>query len=367
MSDSTTPQKVTFCCEYCQKNIQISPDLPTTTAPCPYCGLDVTSPDFLRKGTSVFQSHKPDRAAAYNVIKDPTADVAIDEEQSGGHKLSKLSNFLVLVLLLLMAGLMFYLAEQAGYLAMGNGQQKENDLMSQGLDGNTEAGRGLDVKDADDSIWKPIVGDSNIYKVVVEVPRERQIMHNYIGQRTEVLEQKVRATYIQASVYRGLKSVTNGSGDAHVFDILNGGELEEVQYMGIDHDVIHMIGSKKEGESPRPLVQLSEPMPLVRLDWEAGDVLPFSMHHEVAGKKVPYTRQFRILGWEQVETEAGSFRTMHVQVVGESGPIQIRRDYWFAPGTGFIKDVKKYFSADSVIYDEPIYREAKELLKIDKL
>ena len=46
MSDSIKPLKASFSCKYCLKNIQVPSGLPATTAPCPYCGKEVTSPDF---------------------------------------------------------------------------------------------------------------------------------------------------------------------------------------------------------------------------------------------------------------------------------------------------------------------------------
>mgnify|MGYP000866435749 FL=1 len=46
MSDSNKPTKVSFPCKYCQKSIHVPAGLSAITAPCPYCGNEVTSPDF---------------------------------------------------------------------------------------------------------------------------------------------------------------------------------------------------------------------------------------------------------------------------------------------------------------------------------
>ena len=48
MSDSIKPSKESFSCKYCQKSIHVPAGLPATTAPCPYCGKEVTSPDFAK-------------------------------------------------------------------------------------------------------------------------------------------------------------------------------------------------------------------------------------------------------------------------------------------------------------------------------
>lgn len=48
MSGSSKPATATFSCKHCHKNIQVPRGLPPTKAPCPYCGQEVTSPDFSR-------------------------------------------------------------------------------------------------------------------------------------------------------------------------------------------------------------------------------------------------------------------------------------------------------------------------------
>ena len=59
MSDSTKPTKASFSCKYCQKNIQIPYGLSVITAPCPYCGKEVTSPDFDKE-----EAAEPEASAA---------------------------------------------------------------------------------------------------------------------------------------------------------------------------------------------------------------------------------------------------------------------------------------------------------------
>jgi len=38
--------------------------------------------------------------------------------------------------------------------------------------------------------------------------------------------------------------------------------------------------------------------------------------------------------------------------MGKSGPMETNSNYWFAPGTGFIKEVNKSYIAEKVIYTE---------------
>ena len=69
MSDSIKPTKASFCCKYCQKNIQIPYGLSVITAPCPYCGKEVTSPDF----------DKEEAAAPKSSESKPSETIKIDE------------------------------------------------------------------------------------------------------------------------------------------------------------------------------------------------------------------------------------------------------------------------------------------------
>ena len=55
------------------------------------------------------------------------------------------------------------------------------------------------------------------------------------------------------------------------------------------------------------------------------------------------------MGWENVDTPAGGYNAMYIQVVGMNGGLEIKRGYWFVPGTGFIKEVKKYYVGDKLV------------------
>ena len=78
-------------------------------------------------------------------------------------------------------------------------------------------------------------------------------------------------------------------------------------------------------------------------------------------KTLRMTRQFRAVGWENVETQAGTYNAMYVQVVGMNGGLEIKRGYWFVPGTGFIKEVKKYYVGDKLVMTQ-----TKQLIETSK-
>ena len=216
------------------------------------------------------------------------------------------------------------------------------------------------------AIWKPSTGDSWVYKVVLEVAKDAKLPMDVAGQKIEKLDDKIRATYTQTSVYRGL--VTEDEDDkksdqseeanksewpegvkVHAFHIFNADRLMEIHYMSIKKDAVEALGTKQEGETPGNPIKLSQPVPLVNAAWKGGETIPLEMTDRTGKKAVLLSREFRVLGWETLETEAGKFKALHVHVVGMNGPMEIKRNYWFAPGTGFIKEVKKYYLGDTII------------------
>tara|TARA_B110000908_G_C10267017_1_gene465206 strand:+ start:321 stop:731 length:411 start_codon:yes stop_codon:yes gene_type:complete len=115
---------------------------------------------------------------------------------------------------------------------------------------------------------------------------------------------------------------------------------------------VEAVGTKKEGETPEDGVPLSKAIPLVRSNWKGGEAFPFIMDAVVSGREIRLVRKFKVLGWEALETAAGKFKALHVQVTGLNGPIEIKLSYWFTPGKGFIKEAKKYYLADKTVFTQ---------------
>ncbi len=201
-------------------------------------------------------------------------------------------------------------------------------------------------------IWRPAVGDSWTYRVVVEVREGTELPAGVAGQKVEKLEGKVRATFMQTNVYHGLKPMLKDGPEVHAFYVSNGDQLEEIEYMLIADDAVEAAGSKQEGKVPKDVMPLSKPIPLVRSEWKGGEAFPLMIDHVIGKQKVRMVRKFKVLGWETLETAAGKFKALHVQVTGMNGPMEIKRGYWFAPGIGFIKEVKKYYLADKVVFTQ---------------
>jgi hypothetical protein len=77
MSGSSKPTTATFSCKHCQKNIQVPLGLPPTKAPCPYCGQEVTSPDFSLRDQQVEPSPVPPEAQPEQVQSVPAGKVPV--------------------------------------------------------------------------------------------------------------------------------------------------------------------------------------------------------------------------------------------------------------------------------------------------
>lgn len=195
-------------------------------------------------------------------------------------------------------------------------------------------------------LWKPEVGDSWVYEVTLELPTESKIS------KLEQFDDKRQVSYKETSVYQGLMPVEKDGPEAHVFHVLSGAELMEIQYVAIDDNGVSMVGSKKEGKKPGNLIKMGKPIPLMHPDWKGGEAFAFEIGQPVQGGTIQHKKQFRVLGWETLEIKAGKFKAMHVQILGKSGPMETKSSYWFAPGTGFIKEVNKSYIGEKVIYTE---------------
>ena len=165
MSDSTKPTKASFCCKYCQKNIQIPYGLSVIKAPCPYCGKEVTSPDFDKEeaaepeaseasktdGANEADKVEPVQTSTGSTVKAPvlvtgaaasikkTSDLpdpnkeaneklGEDEEVSEKSKEARLIWIVLLVLLLVIGGLAIWLTSSGGNQAAVAQAQADEDV-----------------------------------------------------------------------------------------------------------------------------------------------------------------------------------------------------------------------------------------------
>ena len=81
-----------------------------------------------------------------------------------------------------------------------------------------------------------------------------------------------------------------------------------------------MVGAKTEGKTPKKAIIMGRPIPLMRSDWKGGESFAFEIGQPVAGGKDKLIKSSSgCLGWETVETKAGTFKAMQVQIMSKSG------------------------------------------------
>ena len=221
--------------------------------------------------------------------------------------------------------------------------QKKLGQDSSGSEGVGVSGKAGNSK----AIWQPSAGDSWVYQVVIETPHRAEISDLVEGEKIEKLESKVHVEAHQlTSVYQGLMPTKKDGPKAHTFHVFKGKQLMEIEYMAITDTIVSVLGAKQEGETPKGAILLSKPVPLVRSEWMGGET--FALGDSEETMQSHFVRH-KVIGWETVETEAGTFEALHIQVNGMSDTMEIKHSYWFSPEYGFIKQVKKYYRGDKTI------------------
>jgi len=221
--------------------------------------------------------------------------------------------------------------------------QKKLGQDSSGSEGVGVSGKAGNSK----AIWQPSAGDSWVYQVVIETPHRAEISDLVEGEKIEKLESKVHVEAHQlTSVYQGLMPTKKDGPKAHTFHVFKGKQLMEIEYMVITDTIVSVLGAKQEGETPKGAILLSKPVPLVRSEWMGGET--FALGDSEETMQSHFVRH-KVIGWETVETEAGTFEALHIQVNGMSDTMEIKHSYWFSPEYGFIKQVKKYYRGDKTI------------------
>lgn len=115
------------------------------------------------------------------------------------------------------------------------------------------------------------------------------------------------------------------------FETTAEGEVIQTQFIRLEEDGVRLHGRAAQGAPvstfvpPRQLL----PAPLaLGTTWELED--------DVAG--LAMVQKFKVVGSERVRVPAGEFRAFRLRAE-EPWPLAISVERWFAPGTGFVKDV----------------------------
>ena len=116
MSDSSEQASVSFSCQFCHEDIYIPPGLPPTTAPCPHCGKEVTSPDFSKASVGEMASQQvppvQERPNVHDLLDSESREVPTISGNKRRGQEARLIWIGAIVILLVAGGVAFWLANQ---------------------------------------------------------------------------------------------------------------------------------------------------------------------------------------------------------------------------------------------------------------
>jgi hypothetical protein len=145
--------------------------------------------------------------------------------------------------------------------------------------------------------------------------------------------------------YLGKLPVMPDKPPVDVFEVVTPGAETERELVEIHKDQIHLRGSVpfKDGVPGKP-VWLATPVPFVAANIRAGSSLP-----SISVAEGEVTRGIQVVGREEVEVPAGTFRAIKLLMSGmdsKAAGIEMRRTTWFAPGVGIVKEITSRYTKD---------------------
>ena len=170
----------------------------------------------------------------------------------------------------------------------------------------------------------------------------------------EVLSEKngrVVLNFQRLKSYRGRQEMKPGKGSWDVIRHSRGGKIEEYVYLGITPKSVAFWGSKIEGDSPKPIMNLSVPMDLFRKAARGGDSWQYQLGQ---GDSAANRRTFRVTGIDRVSVPAGEFDATRIIADGHSRDMEVKETYWFHPEAGFVKIEKVYYGPDTIFKQETV-------------
>ncbi len=213
-------------------------------------------------------------------------------------------------------------------------------------------------------MWPLTVGDEWEYAVTMELPRDAEFKEDDSVTVKETTE-GVEVRYKEVQRYLGKTAPKKGMAPLETFAVLRGGELQSTEFMQVTGDGIYGRASMsadggKGAEGKKKVMLLAKPLLLVSAGAKAGDVWKVAAKPDEKGT-VAFKRDFRCFGKVSVKVPAGEFAGTKMEVSGVNGAVELRREYWFVPGTGFVKEVKTYYSKK-----KRLVCQTHELLKLTK-
>lgn len=190
-------------------------------------------------------------------------------------------------------------------------------------------------------------GQSWTYRVMVENPK-----HPQTGQAVSGSFERIRR-------FLGPMDPGNGQPLADCFEVTAEDTKTLREFVKITPEEVAIVGQASVDARgiQSDLIWLSSPILFFKAGLFAGDVMPLA----VLNKDKNLWRAVRVIGREKITVPAGEFDTVRLQMIGKDGPITLRRTYWFAPGTGLIRE-SKVQEKDN----KPIFTETEELVRIER-
>lgn len=163
----------------------------------------------------------------------------------------------------------------------------------------------------------------------------------------------VSTSHRRTRTYLGKVSAANGLPETDCFEVVIPGSPKEREFVEIHDDRVLMRGSMiMRPETTQPM-WLATPVPFVIAGMRAGTAIP-----EFQAAEGGLTRKTQVIAREDITVPAGTYHCIQLLTTGNDGEIELRRNVWFAPGKGIVREEKTRYRRGQLLF-----RETQELLE----
>lgn len=190
-------------------------------------------------------------------------------------------------------------------------------------------------------------GDSWVYEVDLEIP----------AGVTSAGAAAVSTEHRRTRTYLGKLAAAEGLPETDCFEVTTPGFSAEREFVEILDDRILIRGSLiMRPETTKPL-WLDRPVPFVAVGMQPGESIPV-----VEAADGGLIRQSSVVAREDVAVPAGTFHCIQLLTDGIDGDLELRRNLWFSPGHGIIREEKIRRR-----HGRTIFSETQQLVEIRKV
>lgn len=185
--------------------------------------------------------------------------------------------------------------------------------------------------------FDPVVGESWTYEVTVRLSPGAKLPEGAGPAGPEGAVTK----FTKTRRYIGEQVPGENFPKAHVFEVFKDGELSETEFSLFTPDGIYASGSKTTGQSA---LMLEPPVLLVPEKLAMSSVWEVELPNTNDPSGPPMIqRKYQYRGVEPIQVLGSQHQAHHVKVIGQTGPLQVQRDYWFVNSIGFVKERRGYY------------------------